>query len=158
VTLDLAQLPADFDPGDAQKSKVVVQTAASHPRRSGSRASGDDKGRVLGPDKAPLEDIVIRLAPSSRYTSTNAQGVLPSTTSAKATFDWSLILEPYPKAAFLAHPSPFLSRFGWDRLSRSQNSLLLSSPRRNPSAKYWNENNRTVYPEASTIRANPPCL
>ena len=74
VALALAQLPADFDPGDVRKSQVLVQ-----PRRP-SRADFEVlplmtiRGRVLGPEKAPLEDIVIRLAPGTRYTTTNQQG------------------------------------------------------------------------------------
>ena len=74
VALALGQLPADFDPGEPAKSQVVVQ-----PRRP-SRADLEVlplttvHGRVRGPEKAPLEDIVIRLAPGTRYTATDKEG------------------------------------------------------------------------------------
>ncbi len=74
VALALAQLPADFDPGESPKSRLVVQ-----PRRV---ARTDFEvlpletihGAVHGPEKAPLEDIVIRLVPGNRYTTTNKEG------------------------------------------------------------------------------------
>ena len=74
VALSLAELPADFDPGEAQKSSVVVQ-----PRRA---ARADFvvlpllafEGKVSGPEGTPLEGIVIRMLPGTRYTSTGTDG------------------------------------------------------------------------------------
>lgn len=74
VTLALDQLPADFDPGDARGSRVAVQ-----PHRA-ARADfevlplGAIAGRVNGPEKTPLDNIVVRLLPGSRYTMTAADG------------------------------------------------------------------------------------
>jgi hypothetical protein len=74
VGLALAELPADFDPGNVQKSSIVVQ-----PRHT-ARADFDVlplaviTGKVTGPEKADLDNIVIRLLPGNRYTSTNKDG------------------------------------------------------------------------------------
>jgi len=74
VALSLADLPADFDPGDAQKARVVVQ-----PRRI-ARADFEVlplmtvNGKVNGPLGAALGDIVVRMTPGSRYTTTGADG------------------------------------------------------------------------------------
>jgi hypothetical protein len=74
VALAMEQLPADFDAGDARSARVAVQ-----PHRA-VRADFDVlplaaiSGRVNGPEKAPLEEIVIRLLPGSRYTMTAKDG------------------------------------------------------------------------------------
>lgn len=74
VALSLTELPADFDPGEAQKARVVVQ-----PRRI-ARADFEVLplaamgGKVTGPPGAPLEGIVIRLTPGGRYTTTGMDG------------------------------------------------------------------------------------
>ena len=74
VALSLAELPADFDPGDAQKSSVVV-----HARRA-ARADFEVlplttlSGKVSGPAGTPLDGIVIRVLPGTRYTTTAIDG------------------------------------------------------------------------------------
>ena len=74
VALAPEQLPADFDPGDPAKIRLMV-----HPRR-GTRADFAVlpliavRGQVHGPEKAALENIVVRLAPGGRYTTTNPDG------------------------------------------------------------------------------------
>jgi hypothetical protein len=74
VALALAELPADFDPGEAQKSSVVVQ-----PRRA-ARADFAVlplmafEGKVRGPEGAALDGIVIRMLPGTRYTTTGMDG------------------------------------------------------------------------------------
>ncbi len=100
VALALAQLPADFDPGEAQKSQVLIQ-----PRRP-SRADFEVlplvtiQGRLHGPEQAPLEDIVIRLAPGSRYTTTNKQGVFTLYNVREG--DFELALDPKTLTARMA--------------------------------------------------------
>jgi len=74
VALSLTELPADFDPGEAQKARVVVQ--ARHTARADFEvlplmAVG---GKVIGPEGAPLDSIVIRMAPGGRYTTTGVDG------------------------------------------------------------------------------------
>ena len=74
VGLAVAELPADFDPGDLQKSSVVVQ-----PRRV-ARADFDVlplmtiTGRLTGPENTEMRDIIIRLLPGQRYTSLGKDG------------------------------------------------------------------------------------
>jgi len=74
VSLLLAELPADLDPGGTQKISVRVE-----PRRS-TRADLEvlplmsAGGKVGGPEGAPLEGVVIRLEPGARYTTTRLDG------------------------------------------------------------------------------------
>jgi hypothetical protein len=102
VALALAQLPADFDPGDTRKSQVLVQ-----PRRP-TRADFEVlplvtiQGRVLGPEQAALEDIVIRLAPGSRYTTTNQQGAFTFYNVREGDFQLALDPKSLPENAALS--------------------------------------------------------
>jgi len=57
------------------------------------------QGKVRGPDQAPLEDIVIRLTPGTRYTTTNKQEFSRCTTSARAILNWRSTPKPCRKAA-----------------------------------------------------------
>lgn len=74
VSLAIDELPADFDPGEALKSRVAVQ-----PHRA-ARADFEVlpltsiSGRVNGPEHAVLEGIIVRLLPGTRYTSTRKDG------------------------------------------------------------------------------------
>ncbi|MGO9256137.1 MAG: carboxypeptidase-like regulatory domain-containing protein [Bryobacteraceae bacterium] len=105
VALSLAQLPADFDPGDAQKSQVVVQ-----PRRT-SRTDFEVlplvtiQGTVHGPDQAPLEDIVIRLGPGSRYTTTNKEGGFTFYNVREGDFELALDPKTLPEGGALSSPA-----------------------------------------------------
>ena len=105
VALALAQLPADFDPGGAQESQVLVQ-----PRRP-TRADFEVlplvtiQGRVHGPDEAPLEDIVIRLVPGTRYTTTDTQGVFTFYNVHEGDFQLALDAKTLPENAALSSPA-----------------------------------------------------
>ena len=74
VSLDLASLPADFDPGEMAESRVVVRTHRT------ARADFDVfplaalTGRVTGPDNTALDGILVRIAPGGRYTLTDKDG------------------------------------------------------------------------------------
>jgi hypothetical protein len=74
VGLALAELPADYDPAEPLKSRVVVL-----PRRL-ERTDFEVlpllsvTGRITGPEGAALDGIVIRLLPGVRYTTTDNSG------------------------------------------------------------------------------------
>lgn len=74
VMVSQTELPADYDPGDPGQTTVAV-----HPRRI-TRADftvlrlTSLSGRVEGPENAPLGNILIRLAPLGRYTTTGEDG------------------------------------------------------------------------------------
>jgi len=74
VGLALAELPADYDPAEPLKSRVVVL-----PRRL-ERTDFEVlpllsvTGRITGPEGAALDGIVVRLLPGNRYTTTNNSG------------------------------------------------------------------------------------
>lgn len=74
VALLLAELPADFDPGETHQANVAVE-----PRRTAHAdfyvlPLASITGQVSGPEGVPLEDIVIRMAPGGRYTTTAKDG------------------------------------------------------------------------------------
>jgi hypothetical protein len=74
IALALEQLPADFDPGPNKERMVVV-----YPSKT---ARGDldvirlaiIQGKLAGPPNAPLDAVVIRLAPGDRYTTPDRDG------------------------------------------------------------------------------------
>jgi len=105
VGLALEELPADFDPGELLKSQIVVQ-----PNRV-ARADFEVlpltsiSGRVTGPDKAPLEDIIIRLLPGSRYTSTDKNGSFTFYNVSEGDFDLEIEPKTLPEGAELESPA-----------------------------------------------------
>jgi hypothetical protein len=107
----LAELPADFDPGDAQKARVVVQ-----PRRT-ARADFEVlplmacRRQGNGPVGAPLEGIVIRMLPPAAATPPPARTeALSSTMSARAISPWRWTPAHCPRAARLTSPPERLRR------------------------------------------------
>jgi hypothetical protein len=86
------QLPADFDPGDKQKSRIVVQSR--HTVRADFEVLPlmSISGRVAGPEHAALAGIVIRLLPGNRYVSTREDGSF--TVSNVREGDFNLTIDP----------------------------------------------------------------
>lgn len=74
VAVDLAQLPADYDPGDVQKVKIVTQARKSLRADFEVLPLVSLSGKVTGPEGADLSDIIIRMSPGGRYTSTRKDG------------------------------------------------------------------------------------
>jgi hypothetical protein len=74
VSLSATALPADLDPGEPAKSRLIIQ-----PRRV-ARADFEVlplstiEGTVTGPEGAALDGLVIRLLPGARYTLTTSDG------------------------------------------------------------------------------------
>jgi hypothetical protein len=105
VGLAMDELPADFDPGESPRNQIVVQ-----PNRV-ARADFEVlpltsiSGRVTGPEKLPLEDIIIRLLPGSRYTSTDRDGAFAFYNVREGDFD--LLIDPatLPEGAALESPA-----------------------------------------------------
>jgi len=107
VGLALAELPADFDPGARQKTQVAVQ-----PRRP-ARADFDVlplaviPGHVTGPEGVELHDIVIRLLPGNRYTTTRNDGSFTFYNVREGDFEVALDATTLPPAVELKSPSSF---------------------------------------------------
>lgn len=114
VGLALAELPADFDPGDRQSSQIVVQ-----PRRT-ARADFEVlplsavAGRIVGPDGVPLEGIVIRMAPGARYTSTSKDGSFTFYNLREGDYRLAVDAKTLPEGATLTPPdsTPIAVRAG----------------------------------------------
>lgn len=105
VELSLEELPADFDPGDRQKSAVTVQS-----RRS-ARADFDVlplmaiSGRVTGPEKSEWKDIIIRLLPGARYTSPDKEGAFTFYNVREGDFTVALDPQTLPDGGELQSPA-----------------------------------------------------
>jgi hypothetical protein len=104
VALSLAELPADFDPGEAQKTRVLVQ-----PRRT-ARADFEVlplmavAGKVNGPEGAPLEGIVIRMLPGGRYTTTAMDGSFTFYNVREGDFTFAIQIATLPEGGVLVSP------------------------------------------------------
>ena len=74
ITLNMEQLPTDYEPGEKVAAKaLVVPRSLVRADFSVYRLSGI-KGRVLAPKGADLENVVLRLKGSSSYTTPYADG------------------------------------------------------------------------------------
>ena len=110
----LAQLPADFDPDGQGKIRVTVE-----PRRA---ANADFQvlpllmlqGTVHGPKGTPLEDIVIRLEPSARYTTTNKEGAFTLYNVREGDYAVTLDAKSLPEGGAMISPAAItvLARVG----------------------------------------------
>ena len=63
------------------------------------------QGKVHGPDQAPLEDIVIRLGPGSRYTTTNKEGGFMFYNVREGDFELTLDPRTLPEGGALSSPA-----------------------------------------------------
>jgi hypothetical protein len=73
VMLLATELPAEYDPGPAKEARVTVQARRTARADLNVLPLGVLRGRVTGPEKS-LESIVIRLLPTTRYTTTGSDG------------------------------------------------------------------------------------
>ena len=104
VALSAAQLPADYDPGPASSAHLLVQ-----PRRA-ARADFEVlplvslEGRVTGLAGAPLDGIVIRMVPGSRYTATSDNGYFAFHNLSEGDFEVVLDLKSLPENSEITSP------------------------------------------------------
>jgi hypothetical protein len=107
VALAVEELPADFDPGVRSRSSVVVQ-----PRRI-VRADFEVlplmviEGRLWGPEKAELKDVIVRLLPGERYTSTDKDGVFRFYNVREGDYSAVLDAQTLPDGGELQSPGQF---------------------------------------------------
>jgi hypothetical protein len=74
VSLSVTELPADFDPGDPAKTRVMVQPRHVAHADFEVLPLSSIEGAVTGPEGATLDGILIRLLPGMRYTLTASEG------------------------------------------------------------------------------------
>jgi hypothetical protein len=104
VALDLESLPADFDPGAASDSRIVV-----HPHRT-ARADfevlplGAVSGRITGPEGAAVDGIVVRIAPGGRYAISNKEGAFTFYNLREGDYELSVDPQSLPEGAELQGP------------------------------------------------------
>jgi hypothetical protein len=64
------------------------------------------QGRVHGPEKATLENIVIRMSPGGRYTTTNKDGVFTFYNVREGDFQLDLDPKTLPEGGTVTSPVP----------------------------------------------------
>ncbi|HVX65800.1 MAG TPA: carboxypeptidase-like regulatory domain-containing protein [Bryobacteraceae bacterium] len=74
VALSARTLPAEFDPGPASRVPVTVKPRTIARADLEVARLSAVTGRVEAAAGVPVENVIVRLAPSGRYTSTDAQG------------------------------------------------------------------------------------
>ncbi len=114
VALGTRDLPAEFDPGPASEARLIVEN------RRIARADLDVvrlsavHGKVSGPEGAPLAGILIRLLPTARYTTTDAEGAFAFYNLREGDYDLALEPSTLPPDAAPASPAriPLAVRLG----------------------------------------------
>jgi len=74
VQLTPRQLPAEFDPTSAKELKVAVQARRTTRADLSLVRLGSLSGKIVAPSGTPLDDVIVRIAGSRRYTSPDADG------------------------------------------------------------------------------------
>jgi hypothetical protein len=105
VGLALDQLPADFDPGDIQRSRIVVQSHHIVRADFDVLPLMSISGRVAGPEHATLEGIVMRLLPGNRYVSTREDGSFTLSNVREGDFNVTIDAKSLPEGAELQSPT-----------------------------------------------------
>ena len=114
VTVVTRELPADYDPGPVPEATVVVQ-----PRRV-ARAELDVlpltmiQGRVVGFSGVPAENILIKLLPTDRYTTTGSDGNFSFQNLREGDYELLLDEQTLPEHSRLKSPNrvPCATRLG----------------------------------------------
>jgi hypothetical protein len=74
VALAARSLPAELDPGPAREARIVVKPRATARADLEVERLTAVSGKVSGAKGVPVENILVRLVPTGRYTSTDAEG------------------------------------------------------------------------------------
>jgi len=74
VLLSSSELPADYDPGTTGEAVVSVRSRRITRADLSVVRLTALAGTVTGPEKTPLENILVRLLPTARYTTTDSAG------------------------------------------------------------------------------------
>jgi hypothetical protein len=104
VALALAELPADYDPGGVQKTRIVVQPR--HVARADLEVLPlvSVSGKLSGPEGAALDGIVIHMAPTGRYTTTGVDGSFAFHNVHEGNFEMTLDKTTLPENGELLSP------------------------------------------------------
>ncbi len=70
----IEELPADYEPGPVEPEHVLVRSRRTTRADLHVFRLGEICGRVQGPPDTPLEAVILRLSPASRYTTPEADG------------------------------------------------------------------------------------
>ncbi|MBI3667356.1 MAG: SPOR domain-containing protein [Acidobacteria bacterium] len=119
VTLAYRELPADYDPGTTIEATVLVK-----PKRI-SRADLDVvrltliEGKITAPAGVSAENILIKLLPTARYTTTDSEGNFSFQNLREGDYELALDQQTLPENAVLMGPPrvPLSARPGAEMVS-----------------------------------------
>jgi len=105
VGLDMEQLPTDYDPGAATKERVSVEPSAI--------ARADFKvirltsltGKIVAPKDAQVENVVVRLAGTNRYTTPDQDGSFGFYNLREGQYEMVIDEQTVPEGFQLASPA-----------------------------------------------------
>ena len=105
VGLNMEQLPADYNPGGATKLHVNVAPNGVARADFGVFRLTCLTGQVVAPANTPLEDIVIRLKGTDRYTTPDADGNFGFDNLREGEYDVVIEVRTVPDGYLLASPA-----------------------------------------------------
>jgi hypothetical protein len=104
VGLDMEQLPTDYEPGAAGQGRVSVEPRAIARLDFSVIRLTALFGKILAPPGAPLENIVIRLAGTKRYTTPYADGSFSFYNLREGDYEVTIDTQTLPEGFELASP------------------------------------------------------
>ncbi len=105
VGLDMEQLPTDYEPGAATQGRVKVDPESIARADFNVVRLAMFSGKIVAPEGAPVEDIVIRLAGTNRYTTPYTDGSFFFYNLREGDYDVAVDSQTLPEGYLLASPA-----------------------------------------------------
>jgi uncharacterized membrane protein YgcG len=105
VGLDMEQLPTDYEPGPATRAHVSVEPRAIARADFSVVRLTYLTGRVVGPAGTPVENVVIRLAGTNRYTTPYQDGSFAFYNLREGEYEVAFDEQTLPEGYLLASPA-----------------------------------------------------
>jgi hypothetical protein len=105
VGLDMEQLPTDYEPGPVTRARVSVEPRAIARADFSVFRLTCLTGRVVGPAGTPLENLVIRLAGTNRYTTPYQDGSFAFYNLREGEYEVAFDEQTLPEGCLLASPA-----------------------------------------------------
>ncbi|MBZ5543943.1 MAG: carboxypeptidase-like regulatory domain-containing protein [Acidobacteriia bacterium] len=105
VGLDMEQLPADYDAGPAAEARVSVEPRALLRADFNVVRLTSLVGRIVAPAGAPVENVLVRLAGTSRYTTPDPDGTFAFYNLREGEYDPAIDEKTLPEGYLLVSPA-----------------------------------------------------
>jgi hypothetical protein len=109
VSLDFNQLPADYDPGTTKEAAVEVRSRRTAFVELSVIPLLKLSGRIVSPEGAALDGIVVKLLPTDRYTTPAVDGTFAFSNLREGEYELAIDLEKLPEFAVLDRTTAHVS-------------------------------------------------